>query len=102
TLREIDLDRRCAAAFHDGYRRLSDPVTHHRRVCLLADGLVVIYDTLTASGEHHVAQRWPLHPDVKVTAIDRLTVQGALGDIDVWIRVLSTTPARLSVLRGQR
>jgi hypothetical protein len=44
-------------ASHDGYRRLSDPVTHHRRVTLQADSLLV-EDWLECAQPHDVTLHW--------------------------------------------
>jgi hypothetical protein len=54
-------------ASHDGYRRLPDPVTHHRRVAL--DGRarrVTVVDWIAASAAHPVLLAFHLHPDVEV------------------------------------
>jgi hypothetical protein len=60
------LDRRedsvIVSAEQDGYRRLSDPVAHHRTFCWLpGDGLVVV-DTIGARAHHRVRSRLHL-PD---------------------------------------
>lgn len=42
--------------WHDGYRRLQDPVTHRRRIVLRkAERLVTIEDTLQMAGQHDIA-----------------------------------------------
>jgi hypothetical protein len=41
--------------WHDGYRRLSDPVTHLRRIHLdKLNGKIIIEDQLTMDGEHNI------------------------------------------------
>jgi len=62
-------------AWHDGYRRLADPVVHHRVFCWAPpDGLVVV-DWLAARSRHRVVTRLPLAPgasartDVAVSAL---------------------------------
>lgn len=74
---------------HDGYRRLSDPVTHRRAIARFADGLWVILDTLTARGEHEAG--WWLHvaPDCAVIA----------GEDPGAFRLHSPSGAELSVLQ---
>jgi hypothetical protein len=52
-------------ACHDGYRRLSDPVTHHRRVSLNADG-VLVEDWLECAQPHDVTLHWHAASDVAV------------------------------------
>ncbi len=55
-------------ASHDGYRRLADPVTHHRRVGLdEARRTVAITDWIDAAEAHAVMLAYHLHPDVSVT-----------------------------------
>ena len=49
-------------AWHDGYRRLGDPVVHERTFCWLpGDGLVVV-DRLHARREHGVVASLPMAP----------------------------------------
>lgn len=50
-------DATSAHACHDGYRRLADPVTHHRRVTLADDGLLV-EDWLDCAQPHEVTLHW--------------------------------------------
>ncbi len=46
-------------ACHDGYRRLTDPVTHHRRVTLRNDdGALVIDDWIDCAKPHRVELLW--------------------------------------------
>jgi asparagine synthase (glutamine-hydrolysing) len=46
---------------HDGYRRLSDSVTHKRTVLSLADDRWLVMDHLIASQSHHYALQWLLN-----------------------------------------
>ena len=45
---------------HNGYKRLADPVLHHRRVVALPDDHWLIMDELTATKTHHYALHWLL------------------------------------------
>ena len=54
-------------ASHDGYRRLADPVTHHRRVMVGDDGAVVVEDWLECAAEHAVTLHWHAALGVRVT-----------------------------------
>ncbi|UCF32769.1 MAG: alginate lyase family protein [Phycisphaerales bacterium] len=46
---------------HDGYRRLSDPVVHRRRVAMDEDGpLIVVEDEIVAEGRHTIELNWHL------------------------------------------
>jgi hypothetical protein len=56
-------------ASHDGYRRLTEPVTHHRRFSLdLASGRFSVRDELDGSGEHLLESLLHFAPG---TAVDR-------------------------------
>lgn len=56
-------------AEHDGYRRLSDPVTH-RRVAQWVDDALVIADELDAQGEHEYEFRLHFSPRCRVAVGD--------------------------------
>ena len=45
-------------AFHDGYRRLADPVTHHRRVSLGNRGGLVVEDWIECQQAHDIELLW--------------------------------------------
>ncbi len=54
-------------ASHDGYRRLPDPVTHHRRVTLdETTRSVAVTDWIDADQPHDALLAYHLHPDVTV------------------------------------
>lgn len=44
--------------FHDGYLRLPDPVRHHRRVSVAADGGIVVEDWLDCAAPHEAELLW--------------------------------------------
>jgi glycosyltransferase involved in cell wall biosynthesis len=50
---------------HDGYHRLSDPVTHVRTVLFLKDGYWIIRDRLLAVGAHRYDIRFHFAPDAQ-------------------------------------
>ena len=55
----IDESESSVHACHDGYVRLADPVTHHRRVSLVADdGSLVVEDWLECVQAHDVELLW--------------------------------------------
>jgi uncharacterized heparinase superfamily protein len=54
--------RSWAEAAHDGYRRLENPVTHHRRIELHHDRLAIT-DTLDGHGMHEIEMFFHIHPD---------------------------------------
>ncbi len=57
--------RSYAEASHNGYLRLAKPVTHHRRVELRRDSLIV-EDSLTGTGNHSFDAYFHLHPEADV------------------------------------
>jgi uncharacterized heparinase superfamily protein len=58
-------DEVAVEAGHDGYRRLSDPVIHKRRVVMIPSGLSV-RDAVEAAAIHRVDIAWHLHPTLRV------------------------------------
>ncbi|WZU31546.1 hypothetical protein Rruber_01007 [Rhodococcus ruber] len=69
-VREIDLVRGIVDAEHDGYRRLSDPVVHRRRlVAPPALESVLVLDLFTGHGRHDVHVSWPMAPDLDVESV---------------------------------
>jgi len=84
-----------AAASHDGFARLPDPVAHRRSVTLSA-GRVVIDDHFACAGPHTVALHWQLPPAWRVS----LTPGGAVAESDsLTATVSASSPLRLA--RGQ-
>lgn len=77
-------------AEHDGYRRLTDPVTHRRRVLYVKPNAWVVVDDLTGEGRHTADVRFQLAPDTTLVA-DRgadwscVTADGAR----LWMKSLS-------------
>ncbi|HKP36295.1 MAG TPA: alginate lyase family protein [Pyrinomonadaceae bacterium] len=59
-------DQDFVEAEHDGYRRLSQPVTHHRAVSFDKQNFGwIIEDTLSGEGEHEIALRFHFGPGLK-------------------------------------
>ncbi|HEV8314480.1 MAG TPA: alginate lyase family protein, partial [Burkholderiaceae bacterium] len=83
---------------HDGYRRLADPVTHHRRVTLRDDTLVV-EDWLKCGASHDVLLHWHAAPDV---ALERHDDHWALraGGREIALRV-EGVPCEAEVVSGR-
>jgi hypothetical protein len=54
---------------HDGYRRLSDPVVHRRRVAMEDDEpLIVVEDEIIAEGRHTIELNWHLAEHCRAAA----------------------------------
>jgi hypothetical protein len=69
----IELD-----AFHDGYKRLTDPVIHHRRLKLLKrEKKLLLSDRLDCTGKHEVDVFFHFHEhcDVRQTGVRSFTAQ---------------------------
>ena len=63
------------AAEHDGYQRLSDPVTHRRTVELSrSDGTMKIDDAFTCAGPHSAVLHFHCAPNCQVTINDDRTL----------------------------
>lgn len=59
------------AAQHDGYRRLSDPLTHARRVEWdAAARRIIVADTLRSRGPHQAAIAWHFDPNCSVSIVE--------------------------------
>lgn len=52
--------------FHDGYKRLSDPVRHRRRVCFIKPNFWLVVDTLEAASEHLYEQYFHFGPEAVI------------------------------------
>jgi len=84
---------------HDGYHRLSDPVTHRRRISLDGDqSLVTIHDELESAADHSASfhLHFAEHCTVSETTRNHYVVQS--GDTRLWIDVDSRLET--NVLRG--
>jgi hypothetical protein len=54
---------------HNGYTRLTDPVTHRRHVLKIASDLWLVRDLAMGQAEHEVDVRWHFAPDLDVQAV---------------------------------
>ncbi len=95
----VDLSRRVATASHNGYHRLSDPVTHRRTLVLLDEGLVMVRDGIQSASEHSLCQRWPMAPGYVVNMIDGENLR-VRGPQDFIILCQATNPIRTTVWLG--
>ena len=62
---------------HDGFERLSDPVTHRRRIVFLKSRFWLVVDELTAEARHQYDQYWHLSPQANVDQDRDLSVTAA-------------------------
>jgi hypothetical protein len=101
-LRSVDVDRGIVDAEHDGYQRLTDPVTHRR--WLLAppeEPAILVVDEITGAGVHEVRTSWPLHPHLDVGPVPQGHLVTRNGT--AVLRILSAAvpgPADLDQVRG--
>jgi hypothetical protein len=69
---EIGVDSDRFVGYHDGYKRLKDPVTHRREIILDKDmNQINVNDQLTCHGQHEVEQFWHFSEKCNVQMIDR-------------------------------
>ncbi len=78
---------------HNGYERLSDPVTHRRHVLQIAGNLWLVRDVAVGNEEHQIEIRWHFAPDLDVKST---------GDAQIEISPRSssngTAPTALSLI----
>jgi Heparinase II/III-like protein/Heparinase II/III N-terminus len=115
-------------ACHDGYKRLPDPVVHHRRVSLASDsGCLLIEDWLECAQPHGVELLWHAAPGVRLSPdgsgnawllegrdhtlcleldganIDAVVVQGCESPVQGWVssRFYERTSAQVLAVQAQ-
>ena len=67
---QSDTEQVIIEAEHDGYRRLSDPVTHRRRVAFdRGSGQIAIEDSFACSGSHQVELFFHMHEETEVAFV---------------------------------
>jgi hypothetical protein len=85
---------------HDGYRALSDPATHRRRVTLMKRARrIAVEDTIDARGEHAVEVFFHCHEDCEVRPFEG-GVELARGGRKVRLRWPTGAAGEAQVLRG--
>jgi hypothetical protein len=78
---ELDGEEQCFEGEHDGYRRLSDPVTHRRRITFNAlTNEFRIEDNLECVGTHAVDICWHFSEHCRVKS-DNITVRAVAGRV---------------------
>jgi uncharacterized heparinase superfamily protein len=72
-------------AWHDGYRRLADPVLHVRTFCWLPGDGIVVVDRLRARDPHEVLSSLPLAPtgpgSIRIAALGGRRVSERMGRV---------------------
>lgn len=84
---EDSTNGRSVHASHDGYRRLKDAATHHRRVTLADDGSLVIDDWLDCTRPHRVELLW--HASLGATL--------KRGNGEVWLLTVQDRTLQLTI-----
>jgi hypothetical protein len=80
--------RQSVHASHDGYRRLADPVTHHRRVTLDDDGgPLLIEDWLECRQPHDVELLWHAASGATLALVEQQTWRLDAGEQEVWLTI---------------
>jgi hypothetical protein len=64
-------------ASHDGYQRLTEPVTHRRWILSLRNGLYLVCDVVEGKGRHRVKVSWHLADDMQLIEENVFRVKGA-------------------------
>jgi hypothetical protein len=88
-VREHGAPTQSVHASHDGYQRLADPVTHHRRVTLDGkDGVaLLVEDWLECKQAHDVELFWHAAPGATLTRVEHRTWRLDAGTQPVWLTV---------------
>lgn len=85
-VRSVDLARGVVDAEHDGYRRLSDPVTH-RRCLVVPPGWrsAAVLDLVTGRGTHEIRTSWPLPPtlDIAPAGSEHIVTHDGVSDLQM-------------------
>jgi hypothetical protein len=89
-----DFDR--LSAEHDGYLRLTDPVTHRRDLCFLkAERVLRVTDRLVCNSRHHVEINWHFSPACTLFLAER-QLRATRGDVTVELTWSSDLAARVA------
>jgi hypothetical protein len=87
-------------ATHDGYTRLTQPVTHRRRILFVKPLGWVVVDDLTGAGDHDLEVRFHFSPR-SVTLVDGwVRAQGRRGR-GLWLRTLAPCPLSSEIREGR-
>ena len=92
-------------ASHDGYGRLADPVSHHRRVTLRDDGSLLVDDWIECAQPHRVELLW--HAPVGATFLQEsegvwwLAVEGRILRLSIEYPQSVGQPFETSVVEGR-
>lgn len=63
-------------ASHDGYQRLSQPVTHRRWVLSLKNGIYLVRDRVEGEGKHQLDISWHLSEDLQMVEENVFRIKG--------------------------
>lgn len=64
-------------ASHDGYHRLTQPVTHRRWVLSLKNGIYLVRDLVEGEGKHQLDISWHLSQDLQLVEENVFRIKGA-------------------------
>jgi|GEM_PF-4734621 len=85
-----------AAAMHEGYRRLREPVTHYRAVLFLRPpahrSCWIVIDRLEGAGRHHCALRFHFPPGVAIRGEGSQVVSAIDPEIQAGLRFCFSEP----------
>jgi hypothetical protein len=100
TVRLVDLRQGLVEAEHNGYTRLSGPVTHRRYLIVGAGQDTVVVDLLTGSGVHRVRTSWPLSPDLDARIDGGVHIVERDAAPVLWIAAAGSRPGDPWAVRG--
>ncbi len=88
-------------AVHDGYARLTDPVTHRRRVLFIKPLGWVVVDDLTAQDAHDVEWRFHFSPRPLALVDGWARAEGRRGR-GLWLKPIAPWPLVAEIREGQQ
>lgn len=96
---EFASDRDVFEGYHDGYRRLDDPVIHRRSIVFhKVDRMVMIQDTISCTKAHRVERFWHFHEDCRVELVGRkLRVENKGCRVEM---MTAETDSKMTMYRG--
>lgn len=82
---------------HDGYQRLSNPVTHRRIVVFVKPDVWIICDRLSGAGSREIEMLWHVRPDCGLSrSADGIVVLTSPAGAELSLWLLQQLPAPLS------
>lgn len=91
-----------AVGEHDGYARLTQPITHQRQLFFIKPDYVIVIDRLVGQGAHTFDVNFHLMPDAQPTPVSENFVRVQYpDDIGLFINALTPPGTHVNVVEGE-